>query len=72
MFCLTEASVSTDWFHNSVSENEIQREREVSHAQIVVRFQKRAHNPLLSASGFDRTDATVPWLGNKRLRLVMG
>ncbi len=32
MFCLTEASVSTDWFHNSVSENEIQREREVSHA----------------------------------------
>ena len=33
MFCLTGASVSTDWFHNSVSENEIQREREASHAR---------------------------------------
>jgi hypothetical protein len=35
MFCLMEASVSTDWFHNSVSENEIQREREASHAQLI-------------------------------------
>jgi hypothetical protein len=40
--------------------------------EIVVRFQKRAHNPLLIAAGFDKTDAAVPWLGNKRLQLVFG
>ena len=40
--------------------------------EIVVRFQKRAHNPLLIAAGFDRTDDVVPWLGRKRLRLVFG
>ena len=44
----------------------------ITEGEIVVRFQKRAHNPLLIASGFDQTDAVVPWLGNKRLRLVMG
>jgi len=43
MFCLTEASVSTDWFHNSVSENEIQREREVSHALISTPY-RSAHS----------------------------
>jgi hypothetical protein len=40
--------------------------------EIVVRFQKRAHNPLLIAAGFDQTDDVVPWLGRKRLRLVFG
>jgi hypothetical protein len=44
----------------------------ITESEIVVRFQKRAHNPLLVASGFDQTDGAVPWLGNKRLRLVMG
>src|SRR5512143_3743339 len=44
----------------------------ITESEIVVRFQKRAHNPLLIASGFDQTDAAVPWLGNKRLRLVLG
>jgi len=39
---------------------------------VVVRFQKRAHNPLLLAAGFDRTDLVIPWLGGKRLRLVFG
>jgi len=40
--------------------------------EIVVRFQKRAHNPLLIAAGFDKTNVAVPWLGGKRLRLVFG
>ena len=35
--------------------------------EVVVRFQKRAHNPLLIAAGFDETDVAVPWLGGKRL-----
>lgn len=39
---------------------------------IEVRFQKRAHNPLLLAAGYDRTDLRIPWLENKRLQLVFG
>ena len=39
---------------------------------IVVRFQKRAHNPLLTAAEFNGTDVAIPWLRGKRLRLVFG
>jgi hypothetical protein len=39
---------------------------------IEVRFQKRAHNPLLLAAGFDQTDVAIPWLGGKHLRLIFG
>jgi hypothetical protein len=39
---------------------------------IAVRFQKRAHNPLLLTAGFDKTDIKVPWLGGKRLHLAFG
>jgi hypothetical protein len=39
---------------------------------ILVRFQKRAHNPLLLAARFEQTRITVPWLGGKRLRLQFG
>jgi hypothetical protein len=44
----------------------------ITEGEIAVKFQKRAHNPLLVAAGFDKTDGAVPWLGNKRLRLVLG
>jgi hypothetical protein len=44
----------------------------IAESKIVVRYQKRAHNPLLVAAGFDRTDAALPWLGGKHLRLVLG
>ncbi len=47
-------------------------EVEVKESSIVVRYQKRAHNPLLIAAGFDTTDVTIPWLGRKRLHLVFG
>ena len=40
--------------------------------EVRVRFQKRAHNPLLTAAGFGDTDVAVPWLRGKRLRLVLG
>jgi hypothetical protein len=40
--------------------------------EVQVRFQKRAHNPLLIAAGFDVTDVRVPWLGGKRLRILLG
>ncbi|HEX6876048.1 MAG TPA: transposase [Nocardioidaceae bacterium] len=44
----------------------------ISGDEVVVAFQKRAHNPLVVAAGFAETDAVVPWLGGKRLRLVFG
>jgi hypothetical protein len=44
----------------------------ISESEVVVRYQKRAHNPLLIAAGFDATDLAIPWLGGKRLRLVFG
>lgn len=39
---------------------------------ILVRFHKRAHNPLLAAAGFDTMQAQIPWLGNKTLRFILG
>ena len=39
---------------------------------IVVQFQKRAHNPLLLAVGFGKKDIPIPWLGGKRLQLQFG
>jgi hypothetical protein len=44
----------------------------IEEKQIVVRFQRRAHNPLLMAAGFDQTDVVIPWLGGKRLHLDLG
>jgi hypothetical protein len=44
----------------------------ITESEIVVRYQKRAHNPLLVAAGFDTTETVIPWLGGKRLRLVFG
>ncbi len=44
----------------------------IAERDISVRFQKRAHNPLLMAAGFDREIVSVPWLGRKRLRLMFG
>jgi hypothetical protein len=45
---------------------------EIDEAEVVVRYQRRAHNPLLLAAGFDKTDIKVPWLGGRRLRLDFG
>jgi hypothetical protein len=36
---------------------------------VLVRFQKRAHNPLLLAARFEQTRASIPWLGGKSLRI---
>lgn len=36
-----------------------------------VQYQKRAHNPLLMAAGFEDTDVFVPWW-NRRLRFTLG
>jgi len=39
---------------------------------VTVAFQRRAHNPLLVAAGFDKTYLPIPWLGRKRLQFVFG
>jgi len=44
----------------------------VGETDVQVRFQKRAHNPLLLAAGFAEREVPVPWLGGKRLQLVFG
>ena len=44
----------------------------IAESEIVVRYQKRAHNPLLVAAGFDTTETVIPWLGRKRLKLLFG
>jgi len=41
----------------------------LSEREVVVRFQRRAHNPLLLAAGFGETDVAIPWLGKKRCAL---
>jgi hypothetical protein len=40
--------------------------------QITVRFQKRAHNPLLFQAGFDKKTVKVPWLDHRPMHLVLG
>jgi hypothetical protein len=44
----------------------------IGKADIIVRFQKRAHNPLLIAAGLDKTSTPIPWLGRKNLKFVFG
>ena len=44
----------------------------ITQNDVTVRFQRRAHNPLLLAAGFDKIDVPVPWLRGKHLRLVLG
>ncbi len=41
---------------------------DVARDEIVVEFQRRAHNPLLLAAGYEKSQVRVPWLGNKKLR----
>jgi hypothetical protein len=44
----------------------------ITEREIVVQFQKRAHNPLLVAAGFETTNTAIPWLGGKHLQFVFG
>jgi hypothetical protein len=44
----------------------------VSPDGVHVAFGKRAHNPLLLAAGFDKTEVAVPWWNGRRLTLSFG
>jgi hypothetical protein len=39
---------------------------------VVVHYQRRAHNPLLVAAGFDRQITPIPWLENRKLEFRFG
>lgn len=45
---------------------------DLTEKEVMVTFQKRAHNPLLLAAGFDKECLPIPWLANRTLRLVFG
>lgn len=45
---------------------------DVGEREIVVHYQKRAHNPLLVAAGFAGSATRVPWLGRRTLRFQFG
>jgi len=45
---------------------------DIGEQDLTVRFQKRAHNPLLLKAGFAKKHPTIPWLNNKKLHLVFG
>ncbi len=45
---------------------------DITEKEILVKFQKRAHNPLLLKAGFEKKRPAIPWLDNKKLNLVFG
>jgi transposase len=44
----------------------------LTESDIKVRFQKRAHNPLLLGAGLQDEHPSIPWLGGKCLELIFG
>jgi len=76
-YCLLAAQIG-EGYHNAKSRYlfrdfvDATAQVTISQSQITVRFQERAHNPLLIAGGFGKIDVPVSWLGGKHLRLVLG
>ena len=44
----------------------------ITENEVLVKFQKRAHNPLLIAAGFDEIDIKVPSPNRKMLLFMLG
>ncbi len=44
----------------------------ITEDEILMHFQKHAHNPLFISVGFHETDICVPWMEGKRLQLIFG
>ncbi len=44
----------------------------ISDQEVTVKFQKRAHNPYLINTGFHDKEYTIPWWGDRRLKLQFG
>jgi hypothetical protein len=43
---------------------------EVAEGRVVVRFDKRSHNPVLREAALDREPLPIPWLGNRSVAFV--
>ena len=39
----------------------------INHDQVIITFDKRAHNPYLVALGLEDIPTSMPWYGNKQL-----
>jgi DDE family transposase len=44
----------------------------ISKQKVVVKFQKKAHNPFLIKAGLDKIECKIPWWGERRLCLQFG
>jgi hypothetical protein len=44
----------------------------ITEREILVRFQKRTHNPFLLRAGMHKIATPIPWLGRRRLQLIFG
>jgi transposase len=44
----------------------------ISEKNILVRFQKRSHNPFLIAANYDKIHIPIPWLRRKKIQFVFG
>jgi len=64
-----EAAESRRLFRNFINATADIR---ITEEEVVVKYQRRAHNPLLVAADYDKTETVVPWLGGKRLKLIFG
>jgi hypothetical protein len=38
--------------------------------ELIVRFEKRSHNPILREAAWDREATPIPWLGDRRIRFL--
>jgi hypothetical protein len=43
---------------------------EVTPDELIVRFDRRNHNPILREAALDRDRAAIPWLGGRRIRFA--
>ena len=43
---------------------------EVTPDELIVRFERRSHNPILREAALDRERAAIPWLGGRRIRFA--
>jgi hypothetical protein len=43
---------------------------EVTPDELIVRFDRRSHNPILREAALDRDRAAIPWLGGRRIRFA--
>jgi hypothetical protein len=42
----------------------------VTPEELIVRFERRSHNPILREAALDRDRAAIPWLGGRRIRFA--